>query len=87
MVELLPLTPLNILIFMNKTKKRAAKRAQRRLSVMSSFRWTKSLSDGMKIPYIKAYREHYNCGLAEAHRAFLNAQDAWLNNDQLSIDF
>ena len=50
---------------MNRTKKRAHKRALFRVK-HTTFKWPYPLTHEFKIKNLKAYREHYHIGLAEA---------------------
>jgi ribosomal protein L7/L12 len=74
---------------MNKTKKRAAKRAalknttvtQRSHARKSRFLWPMSLDPIYKIKNLKAYREYHGCTLGQAKEAveaaMINHQMRW----------
>ena len=80
-------------IQMNKTKKRAAKRASQKPVAITPvrrkrtqpFHWTFPLTAQYKIANLKCYRAFYNCELGTALRALNSAMDN-VSVDQLSID-
>jgi hypothetical protein len=80
---------------MNKTKKRAAKRAalkrttvtQRPQSPNCPFRWPSPLVPEFKIRNLKAYREYYGCDLGEAMRAITDAIQRASNRGNGNIPF
>ena len=86
----LPLSPrgLFLLFSMNKTKKRAAKRAASKVTTVTRrtkvrrprFRWPHPLTPLNKIPNLKAYREYCDCTLLEAKIAIETAMSAYSNS-------
>ena len=68
---------------MNKTKKRAAKRAASKNTTVtrrpnarkSRFLWPSPLTPLFKIQNLKAYREYYGCSLSEAMKAITDAME------------
>lgn len=74
-----------LLFNMNKTKKRAAKRAASKVTTVTRrtkvrrprFRWPHPLTPLNKIPNLKAYREYCDCTLLEAKTAIETAMSAY----------